>query len=247
MGFRSPIKSNEAWALCSPCLCGKKGSWIGRLRTLDSRPVSNPAIEYFDIVNDRDEVIGRAPRPEVHAQRLLHRAVHILVFDAEGRSEAGIWERCGASLRELTKCGEEAGGRNEDESDDCGIVGGKADIVVCNPPWIPGKATCGLEQGVFDDAAVLERFLLGLSSRLKGPRSEGWLIISDLPERLGLREHDEVQKLIERAGLKVKRKATNAKGGEEGAGGAEEEQLTPPGEPGQRGQPRAGRRGCWCV
>ena len=44
-----------------------------------------PSIEYFDIVNDRDVVIGRAPRAEVHAKRLLHRAVHILVFDRQGR------------------------------------------------------------------------------------------------------------------------------------------------------------------
>ena len=60
------------------------------------------AIEYFDIVNDRDEVIGRALRAEVHAKRLWHRAVHILVFDAQGRlflqkrsmskdAEPGMW------------------------------------------------------------------------------------------------------------------------------------------------------------
>lgn len=43
------------------------------------------ADEIFDIVNERDEVIGRAPRREVHAQGWLHRAVHVLVFDAQGR------------------------------------------------------------------------------------------------------------------------------------------------------------------
>jgi isopentenyldiphosphate isomerase len=41
--------------------------------------------ELFDIVNDRDEVTGRAPRSEVHARGLRHRAVHVLVFDAAGR------------------------------------------------------------------------------------------------------------------------------------------------------------------
>lgn len=40
--------------------------------------------EIFDIVNERDEVIGRAPRSEVHARGLLHRAVHVLVFNAKG-------------------------------------------------------------------------------------------------------------------------------------------------------------------
>jgi isopentenyl-diphosphate Delta-isomerase len=38
--------------------------------------------ELFDIVNERDEVIGRAPRTEVHARGLLHRATHVLVFNA---------------------------------------------------------------------------------------------------------------------------------------------------------------------
>jgi isopentenyl-diphosphate Delta-isomerase len=41
--------------------------------------------EWFDVVNARDEVTGRALRREVHARGLWHRAVHVLVFDATGR------------------------------------------------------------------------------------------------------------------------------------------------------------------
>ncbi len=41
--------------------------------------------EWFDVVNERDEVVGRATRREVHATGLWHRAVHILVFDSVGR------------------------------------------------------------------------------------------------------------------------------------------------------------------
>ena len=37
------------------------------------------------MVNDRDEVVGRAPRREVHARSLLHRAVHILIFNRRGQ------------------------------------------------------------------------------------------------------------------------------------------------------------------
>lgn len=40
--------------------------------------------EIFDIVNERDEVIGQAPRSEVHAKGLWHRAVHVLVFNSRG-------------------------------------------------------------------------------------------------------------------------------------------------------------------
>jgi isopentenyl-diphosphate delta-isomerase len=42
------------------------------------------ADEIFDVVNDRDEVTGQAPRKEVHARGLWHRAVHVLVFNARG-------------------------------------------------------------------------------------------------------------------------------------------------------------------
>ncbi len=41
--------------------------------------------EIFDVVNDRDEVVGQAPRSEVHRTGLRHRAVHVLVFDRAGR------------------------------------------------------------------------------------------------------------------------------------------------------------------
>jgi isopentenyldiphosphate isomerase len=40
--------------------------------------------EIFDIVNTRDEVVGRASRGDVHARGLMHRAVHVLVFNARG-------------------------------------------------------------------------------------------------------------------------------------------------------------------
>jgi isopentenyl-diphosphate delta-isomerase type 1 len=42
------------------------------------------AEDIFDIVNERDEVIGQKPRSEVHARGLLHRAIHVLVFNSRG-------------------------------------------------------------------------------------------------------------------------------------------------------------------
>jgi len=41
--------------------------------------------EIFDVVDSSDRVIGRATRRQVHALRLRHRAVHILVFDYTGK------------------------------------------------------------------------------------------------------------------------------------------------------------------
>jgi isopentenyldiphosphate isomerase len=41
--------------------------------------------EIFDVVNERDEVIGRQSRREVHRLGLRHRAAHVLVFNARGQ------------------------------------------------------------------------------------------------------------------------------------------------------------------
>jgi len=47
------------------------------------RELSPP--EIFDVVNDCDEVIGRARRDEVHRRGLMHRATHVLVFNSRGQ------------------------------------------------------------------------------------------------------------------------------------------------------------------
>jgi len=46
-------------------------------------PAQNPD-EIFDVVDANDRVIGQATRREVHERRLLHRAVHIFVFNSAG-------------------------------------------------------------------------------------------------------------------------------------------------------------------
>ena len=40
--------------------------------------------ERFDVVDEQDRVIGQATRAEVHRRKLWHRAIHVLVFNAEG-------------------------------------------------------------------------------------------------------------------------------------------------------------------
>jgi isopentenyl-diphosphate delta-isomerase len=41
--------------------------------------------ELFDVVDEQDRVVGQARRADVHARRLLHRAVHVLCLDEAGR------------------------------------------------------------------------------------------------------------------------------------------------------------------
>lgn len=55
------------------------------METMNSDVKAVGGDEWFDVVNERDEVVRRATRREVHATGLWHRAVHVLVFDAAGR------------------------------------------------------------------------------------------------------------------------------------------------------------------
>lgn len=80
---------------------------------------------------------------------------------------------------------------------------GRADLVVCNPPWLPGRPTAALELGVYDEGGgMLRGFLAGLVEHLR-PGGEGWLVLSDLAEQLRLRTRDELLGLVETAGLRV--------------------------------------------
>lgn len=59
--------------------------------------------EIFDVVNERDEVVGKTSRSQVHARGLMHRAVHVLVFNCRGEvflqkrslrkdRQPGVWD-----------------------------------------------------------------------------------------------------------------------------------------------------------
>jgi hypothetical protein len=79
----------------------------------------------------------------------------------------------------------------------------RAALIVCNPPWLPAKAGTSLESAVYDpDGAMLRAFLDGLGEHLL-PGGEGWLILSDLAEHLGLRSRDELLAHIAAAGLTI--------------------------------------------
>jgi methylase of polypeptide subunit release factors len=80
---------------------------------------------------------------------------------------------------------------------------GRAGLVVCNPPWVPAKPSSPLEHAVYDPGgAMLRGFLGGLAEHLE-PGGEGWLILSDLAEHLGLRTRDELRELFASSGLEV--------------------------------------------
>ena len=80
---------------------------------------------------------------------------------------------------------------------------GRAPLVVCNPPWVPARPSSPIEHAVYDEGSrMLRGFLAGLAAHLE-PAGEGWLILSDLAEHLGLRSREQLLGWIAEAGLKV--------------------------------------------
>jgi SAM-dependent methyltransferase len=80
---------------------------------------------------------------------------------------------------------------------------GRAALVVCNPPWVPARPSSPIEHGIYDpESRMLRDFLDALPAHLESG-GEGWLILSDLAEHLGLRTRSELLSLFHAAGLRV--------------------------------------------
>jgi len=80
---------------------------------------------------------------------------------------------------------------------------GRADLLVCNPPWLPGKVTSSLDAAVYDpNEQMLKGFLQKAPQHLE-PGGQIWLIMSDLAQLLGLRAEDGLTQLFSDNGLRV--------------------------------------------
>ena len=80
--------------------------WINMARFIDDNPLKdNPQMgnELFDVVDEDDRVLGQSERSHVHSEGLLHRAVHVFVFNKGGDlylqkrsvlkdSSPGLWD-----------------------------------------------------------------------------------------------------------------------------------------------------------
>lgn len=85
---------------------------------------------------------------------------------------------------------------------------GKAPLIVCNPPWLPVRPSSAIERAIYDEnSQMLCAFLSGLNAHLT-EQGEGWLILSDFAEHLGLRGQDALTGWIQQAGLVVVEKTS---------------------------------------
>lgn len=86
------------------------GLWIELARLYDAHPLKDrpqdPG-EVLDVVNKADEVIGSGRRDEIHRDGMLHRAVHVFVFNRKGElllqrrswakdNHPGLWDSSAA-------------------------------------------------------------------------------------------------------------------------------------------------------
>ena len=79
-----------------------------------------------------------------------------------------------------------------------------ANLIVCNPPWLPAKPSSPLEYAVYDAKSAMLRGFLQDAGKHLAPQGEVWLILSDLAEHLQLRTREELLGWFAAAGLTVK-------------------------------------------
>ncbi|MGO2636966.1 methyltransferase [Corynebacterium variabile] len=134
-------------------------------------------------------------------------AVRVTATDVNPRAVAcaranldrlGVGERCEVVEADLWPAESET-----TETTDAADAADAADIVVFNPPWLPGTPTSELELGIYDASSdALRRFLTELTDHLTDG-GEGWLVLSDLAEHLGLRTREQLETWISDGGLQV--------------------------------------------
>jgi hypothetical protein len=165
---------------------------------------------FAPIRNEYIDLIANAPLPAMTASHsvafdigtgtgvlaavLARRGIrHVVATDLEAQAL-----ECARSNIERLGCASQVDVREADLFPE-----GRAALIVCNPPWIPARPSSALERGIYDpDSRMLKGFLNALPAHL-APGGEGWLILSDLAEHLGLRSRDELLAAFDSAHLQV--------------------------------------------
>ena len=79
-----------------------------------------------------------------------------------------------------------------------------ADLIVCNPPWLPARPTSAIETALYDPDHAMLHALLHNAGRHLNDGGELWIVMSDLAEHLGLRAADDLPNWFAQTGWRVK-------------------------------------------
>lgn len=161
--------------------------------------------EYVELVAEQADAVGMAGQSAfdigtgtgVLAFVLAHRgAARVVATDADPRAVA-----CAQDNAVRLGLGAVVGVCRVPPHDP--FPSGSADILVCNPPWVPAEAPTRFDRSVFDPAGrFLLRFVDGISAHLR-PGGQAWLVLSDFAEQLGLRPPEFAARAARRAGLVI--------------------------------------------
>lgn len=69
---------------------------------------------------------------------------------------------------------------------------GSADLIVCNPPWLPAKPTSAIETALYDPQHAMLHALLAEAKNHLHAGGQLWLLMSDLAEHLEIREKNQL-------------------------------------------------------
>ena len=75
--------------------------------------------EWFDVVDEQNQVISKAPRSEVHRLKLRHRAVHVLIFNQRGElflQQRALWKDDFPGVWDSSSSGHVSAGDGMDET-----------------------------------------------------------------------------------------------------------------------------------
>lgn len=138
---------------------------------------------------------------------------------SQGSAATGVSEACASNVFDEVKAQAEKSDQSvelihmdvEDTSiypppeyDDQGNMV-KADVILCNPPWIPAEPNTMLDMGVYDgkDSIMLNSFLSNLHLHLKQDTGVGVLVLSNLAELFQLRSPTDIYDKFEKYNIDV--------------------------------------------
>jgi SAM-dependent methyltransferase len=213
----SVVSLRELLGLISAHEWRKKGVEIAALGVAPNNRIHPHYGVFSPVRGEYVALVAAALRPEPSVNGVAKRPAIRLAFDIGTGSGvlAAVMARSGIAHVVATDLAPRALACAQENFDRLGVSAqvqlvkadlfpeGLAQLIVCNPPWLPARPSSPIEFAVYDEGSrMLLGFLNGLSAHL-APNGEGWLIMSDLAEHLGLRSRAQLLLAIEQAGLIV--------------------------------------------